>query len=416
MTHTDSQIWQEKPKAILPYLLCTTALILPFSIAASNVLLGLSLVTAIITGYWWQGAKSVFHRAKVFSIVLIAYFSLMIIGLLWSPDIARGMVIISKQWSWLLLPLVIVVLDNKIWRDRFLFFLSIGLGLHLLLCIGQSFGLPLPVEAPLGASSSSNPAGLIGHIGFGLIYGMWGAWLIQWGWQKQDNWRYLAWVIAGLAFIMIFMAKGRSGYLVAVAVLILMAWKLWLNRFHWRPLLSAAAVMLAIVTLIALGPAKERLQWTADSINAVYHGDFQHAEARWSLWYAAWEGWQQNPVLGVGTGGFPTTAQKIAESKPDLYFGGPYPAHPHQMYLLDLVRWGPAGLLLLIMFLWQWFRLGIRGDWSRENYSSLIALSAVGMAVHGISAPSLEEYYGSVYATLLLATGLTAISRDKENG
>jgi O-antigen ligase len=415
MPHSDSQTWRKKTEAFLPYLLCTTAFILPFSIAASNVLLGLSLVAAIITGCWWRGAKSVFHRAKAFSVVLLAYFALMLIGLLWSPDVARGAVIISKQWSWLLLPLLIITLDDRVWRDRFLLFLSIGLGLHLILCITQAFGVPLPIQAPAG-SSIDDPTGLIGRIGFGLLYGMWGAWLIQWGWLRRDNWRYLAWMTAGLAFIMIFMAQGRSGYLVAFAVLFLMGWKLWLNQLHWRRLLSAAAVMFVIVTVIALGPAKERLQWTADSINAVYHGDFQHAEARWSLWYAAWEGWQDNPILGVGTGGFPTTAQEIAASKPDLYFGGPSPAHPHQMYLLDLVRWGPAGLLLLIMLLWQWFRLGIRTDWSRENYSSLIALSAVGIAVHGISAPSLEEYHSSVYATLLLATGLAAINRDKENG
>jgi O-antigen ligase len=308
-----------------------------------------------------------------------------------------------------------VTLDDRIWRDRFLLLLSIGLGLHLILCIAQAYGVPLPVRAPIG-SSVDDPTGLIGHIGFGLLYGMWGAWLIQWGWQRRDNWRYLAWITAGLAFTLIFMAQGRSGYLVAVAVLILMAWKLWLNRLHWRFLLSAAAVMLAIITIVALGPARERFQWTADSINAVYHGDFQNAEARWSLWYAAWEGWQDNPILGVGTGGFPTTARKIAESKPDLHFGSPSPAHPHQMYLMDLARWGPVGLLLLIMLLWQWFRLSAHSDWNKEYYSSLIALSAVGMAVHGISAPSLEEYYGSVYATMFLATGLAAINGDKENG
>jgi O-antigen ligase len=398
----------------LPYILNLAAITLPFSIAATNILFGLCLLLAIIEGSFWQGVKSVFYKAKAFSYVWLAYFTLMLIGLLWSPDVTRGVVIISKQWSWLLLPLVIITLDNKIWRDRFLLSLSIGLGLHLLLCVAQAYGVPLPVQAP-GGSSVDDPTGLIGRIGFGLLYGMWGAWLIQWGWQRQDNWRHLAWITAGLAFIMIFMAQGRSGYLVAIAVLILMGWKLWLNRLHWRLLLSVTAVIFVIVTVVALGPAKERLQWTADSINAVYHGDFQHAEARWSLWYAAWEGWQQNPILGVGTGGFPSTADRIAVSKPDLFFGGPYPAHPHQMYLLDLVRWGPLGLLLLTMLLWQWFRLGIRTDWDRESYSSLIALSAVGMAIHGISAPSLEEYYGSVYATIFLAAGLSATNRDKEN-
>jgi len=413
MMPADSQTWRDKGDTLLPYLLCTTAVLLPFSIAVSNILLGLSLVIAIITGCWWRGLKSLFHKAKTFSLLWLAYFSLMLIGLLWSPDIARGAVIVSKQWSWLLLPLVMITLDNKLWRDRFLLFLSIGLGLHLLLCIGQAYGIPLP-QAPRG-TGSREATGLIGHIGFGLLYGMWGAWLIQWGWLREGRWRYFAWITAVVAFIMIFMAEGRSGYLVAFATLILMTWKLWLDRLHWRLLLSATAVMLIIVTVIVLGPAKERLQWTAESINAVYHGDFQNAEARWSLWYAAWRGWQESPILGVGTGGFPTVAQQIANSKPDLFFGGPSPAHPHQMYLLDLVRWGPVGLLLLIMFLWQWFRLGIHRDWSRENYSSLIALSAVGMAVHGISAPSLEEYYSSIYAALFLATGLAAMNKDSEN-
>lgn len=416
MPHSDSQTWRERGDILLPYLLCTTALILPFSIAVSNILLGAALVIGIATGSWWRGAKSVFQKAETFSIILIAYFSLMLIGLIWSPDVARGAVIISKQWSWLLLPLAMITLDSKMWRDRFLLFLSIGLGLHLLLCITQLFGVPLPVQAP-GGSSSDEPTGLIGRIGFGLLYGMWGAWLIQWGWQREDNWRYPAWGTAGLAFIMIFMAQGRSGYLVAFAVLILMAWRLWLNRLNWHLLLSAAtAVTVVIMTIIALGPGKERLQWTVESINAVYHGDFQHAEPRWSLWYAAWKGWQDNPLLGVGTGGFPSTAQQIAAAKPELYFGGPSPSHPHQMYLLDLVRWGPAGLLLLVMLLWQWFRMGIHREWRGEYYSSLIALSAVGMAVHGISAPSLEEYYSSIYATLFLATGLAAMDKDIKNG
>ncbi|MDT8375304.1 MAG: O-antigen ligase family protein [Mariprofundaceae bacterium] len=362
------------------------------------------------TGVWWRGVKSVFQKVPAFALILIAYLSLMPIGLLWSPDISRGIVIIGKQWSWLLLPLIIIVFEGKIWRDRLLIFLSIGLGLHLLLCIGQAYGVPLPVEAP-GGSSSDDPTGLIGRIGFGLPYGIWGAWLIQWGWQREDGWRYPAWITAALAFTVIFMAQGRSGYLVAVAVLILMAWKLWLGRLHWRLLLSAAAVITIIATLIALGPAKQRLQWTVESAHAVYHGDFQHAEARWSLWYAAWEGWKQNPLLGVGTGGFPSTADRITAAKPDLYFGGTSPAHPHQMYLLDLVRWGPAGLLLLLALLWQWFRLGKDSDWRCNYYDSLISLAALGVAVHGLSAPSLEEYHSSIFATIFLALGLAALKR-----
>ncbi len=416
--------WKERISSLLPYLVCTALFTLPFSIAFSNILLGLSLVLSILTGHWWRGIKAFFQKTPTFARILVLYLSLIPIGLLWSPDISRGMVILSKQWSWLLLPLMLAVFVEKRQQDRLLLSLSVGLGLHLLLCILQSFGIPLPVKAP-GGSGIEDPAGLIGHISFGLLYGIWGIWLIQWGWHRSDRWRHVAWAFAIIAVVMVFIVQGRSGYLVTISVLVLMAWKLWLNQLNWRLLLPAVGIFMAVLIVIALGPAKERVAWTLDSVHAIYQGDFEHAEARWSLWYTAWEGWKQNPVIGVGTGGYPSTAEKVLRSNPNLQFGNNLlppshpaysltPAHPHQMYLLALVRWGPAGLFLLLSLFWCWFRLGSGSNW-RENYTdSLISMMALGVAVHGISAPSLEEYHSSMYAVILLGLGLSAFRSGEQ--
>ncbi len=405
------QHWQQNLLVTLPHLISVALLLLPLSIAASNVLLGVTLLFAIVSGGWLNGAKLLFQKAPLFSKVLVAYLALIPVGLLWSPDVGRGLVVLTKQWSWLLLPVMLVAFREKEHRERLLLFLSIGLGLHLLLSIAQGLGIPLPVKPP-GGSSVGDPSGLIGHIGFGLLYGIWGTWLIQWGQQRHDKWRYLAWIVAAIAIAMVFIVQGRSGYLITIAVLVLMAWRLWLHQLNWWLLLSFGALFVAALVLLAVGPAKERLLWTIDSFEAIYHGDFRKAEPRWSLWYTAWEGWKQSPFIGVGTGGYPSTAEKIAKNNPDLYFTGHSlnPAHPHQMYLLDLVRWGPVGLLLLLTLLWQWFKLGKRSDW-RENYTdSLISMMALGLAVHGLSAPSLEEYHGSIYATICLGLGLAAMN------
>lgn len=407
------QRWQQVVSIALPYLICVALLVFPLSIAICNIILGFSLFLSITSGAWLKGLKSLFQASPLFSKILIAYLTLIPIGLLWSPDISRGLVILSKQWSWLLLPLILITAHEVRWRNRLLMFLSIGLGLHLLLSISQAFGIPLPVQAP-GGSGEGDPGGLIGHISFGFLYGIWGTWLIQWGLQRQNTWRYLAWALATMSIIMVFVVQGRSGYLVTIAVLALMAWKLCLHKMNWRLLLTATVMFAGVMIMIATGPARERLQWTTDSIQAIYSGDFSKAEARWSLWYAAWEGWKQNPLLGVGTGGFPSTADSITAAKPDLYFGGTSPAHPHQMYLLDLVRWGPVGLLMLLSLLWQWLKLGKDSDWRKNHTDSLITMAALGLAVHGLSAPSLEEYHSSVFATILLGLGLAALKARLE--
>ena len=420
----DSKSWRNRPDSLLPYLLCTALLALPLSIALCNIVLGVSLILALITGIWWRGIKELYETTPTFAKVLTLYLSLIPIGLLWTPDVDRGLVILSKQWSWLLLPLILIVFEQKVWRDRLLIFLSIGLGLHLLLSISQAFGIPLPVKAP-GGSGVGDPAGLIGHISFGLLYGVWTAWLIQWGLQRNDKWRYIAWVFSAISIVMVFMVQGRSGYLVTVAVLALMVWKLWLNRANWKTLVLTAIIFTCAIIMLALGPAKERTEWTINSIQALYYGDFKNAEARWSLWYTAWEGWKQHPFIGVGSGGYPSTAEKVLRSNTNLQFGNNLlppshpdysltPAHPHQMYLLDLVRWGPVGLLLLLTLLWQWFRLGSGSDWRENHTDSLISMMALALAVHGLSAPSLEEYHSSMYATILLGLGLAGIKPNQK--
>jgi O-antigen ligase len=111
----------------------------------------------------------------------------------------------------------------------------------------------------------------------------------------------------------------------------------------------------------------------------------------------------------VGSGGFRSHAAQLGQQRSDLLYGGPEPAHPHNMYLLALVRWGPAGLIALLVWLGVWIRTGWLEDWRASDAGILIGLPAIALAVHGLSAPSLEEHFPGVLAAILTGLGLSGM-------
>jgi O-antigen ligase len=199
---------------------------------------------------------------------------------------------------------------------------------------------------------------------------------------------------------------------VALALFVLLLWRLGFQSVSLKIRMSLSGILIGALVgawVFDVLPGKDRLIETIQSTQAFEQGDFQHAEVRWSIWYAAWEAWKQAPVLGVGTGGFPEAAHRIKQQHPALqYEGTDYPAHPHNMYLMDLVRWGPAGLLLILLLFWFWFHADRNRGW-QYRHGCLVNVSALALCIHGLTAPSLEEYYGSVYAAIYLAVGLAAL-------
>jgi len=396
-------------------LLCFAALVFPFSVAATNVALGVALGLGIISGQAWAGARLLWDRFRWLVVSLLVYFSLLVLGLAWSNDIRWGLHILGRQWFWLIVPLLVTALASEVWRNRFLAALSLGLALHLGFCLLQMYG-----HAPVTVRGSGilDATGHIGHIGFGFVYSIWAGWLLHWGWERSGLIRWLAWALSLWAWVMIFAAQGRSGYLVALAVMAVILWKHLLGGHGWQSASLALVLFLAVIASMIVGPGKERVQSTLHSLQAFHQGHIGDAEARWSLWIGAVEAWKSRPALGVGTGGFPKAAATARQQRPELHYAsnpGEVVAHPHNMYLLALARWSVWGVAALCMLLFIWIRIGWRLDWNRLQAGPLITLSGISLVVHGLSAPSLEEHFSGVLAALLLGLGLAELSAGGSN-
>lgn len=393
-------------------LLCFAAFAFPFSVAAANVGFGIALALGIVSGLWWQGAQLCWNNFRQLTIAFCAYFTLLLLGLFWSHDLGWGMHILGRHWFWLLIPVLVASLTEEQWRKYLLVSLSAGLALHLMFCVLQSFGY---VHVTTDGSNADNATGHIGHIGFGFVYGIWASWLLYLGLLWRGKQRLIAWALAAWSYVMVLSAQGRSGYLIAMVLMLSIGFRWVLDVRNWRIAQIFIGIFILMLLVIALGPGKERLHGTWLAFTQAEHETLDQldssdnavlaTQSRFDMWMASLDIYLDNPVFGVGTGGLPRAAAELkAEGRSVSQFVF---AHPHNQYLLVLVRWGPLGFMLFSILLLFWMREGWCLDWQKCSAAPLIFLPALALAVHALSSSSLEEHFSAILAALLLGAGLS---------
>jgi len=397
---------------VMNVFLCLAAIAFPFSVAVTNVGLGVVLVLGVVSGQWWQGVKLCWRNYRDLTVVLMIYLCLVVLGLLWSSNLHWGLHIIGRHWFWLLIPVLMITLAQDKWRNYFMLALSTGLTVHLVYCVLQYMGYVTLTS--VGGSGADNATGHIGHIGFGFVYGVWAAWLLFMGLRAQTRgWMFVCWGLAGWSYIMIFMARGRSGYVIAFVLAMAVFIKWYAERIGWKKMLLM--IMLAFtlcVTVLALGPASERLEGTWLALT----GDKQHVDSAWEnngraalnerfqMWKTTLDVYQQHALVGVGTGGLPDAVAMLSDE--DKTSSLPF-VHPHNQYLLVLARWGPVGVLLLMLLFFYWMKQGWKADWSASIAPPLLFLPPLALAIHGLSSSAIEEHFSAVLAVMLLGVGLS---------
>jgi len=420
--------WQDYcARPVLP-LLIIAALLFPFSVAISNLALGLVLFFGLISGLFWQGVRICYTCFRNLSLSFGIYFLLMIAGLTWSLDVSWGLHVLGRQWFWLLIPVLVAALAEVRYYRFFLLAISVGLTAHLIVCVLQMFSW---LSIATDGSSARDATGYIGHVGFGMVYGVWAAWLLCVGLRCSGYRRWAIWSLAGWAYMMIFAAQGRSGYIVAAVLAIAVLFTCYRGRSVWRPLAIASCFITLIAVVLALGPGNERLQGTWQALSGQQQqqldqaGDFasKATQYRWYMWQTAVQVWQDYPLAGVGTGGFPAAIEQMTAAgrvdtgqyriDPEVGAGL---AHPHNQYLLDLARWGPVGLLCLLVLLYFWVRQGWIKPWRHAAGAPLIGLSGLSLVVYGIFEPGMEEHFSAIFAALMLAAGLARMHADGLTG
>jgi O-antigen ligase len=216
---------------------------------------------------------------------------------------------------------------------------------------------------------------------------------------------------------MVFLAQGRGGYIVALSLMMIVIFERFRGHHWWRPLALILSTCAVIAVIFTMGPAKERWMQEWSSFSQIEHIELKSSdtsaplsstEQRVQMFKTSIEIWQAYPLLGTGTGGVPQAVAQLGAFESGVervQF-----VHPHNQYILNLVRLGIPGLLLLLLVFYFWLRQGLKYNWDDSTPCSLIALAGAGLIIHGLFAPSMEEHFSGILAALLLGAGLSAQS------
>jgi len=401
--------------------LLSALLIYPFSIAGSNFFFAIMLITCLthfsIFKYGWHVCWSTY---KPITIGILLFIAFTFLGSLWSEYTELALHKMGKQLNWLIIPIIIALVHFKPQlRIQAFVFISLGLFLHLILCSLQFFGL---VTINGQGSNLHDATGLVGHLSFGFIYGIWAGALIVAAKSLPRKWAWLCYGLALYAVITVFLAQGRSGYITTLACLSLIIFKVLFPQ-QWKLKLLILSIVLIFLSLFVAthAPTKHKLQKTVTGVSSFFHGNWQTVDLRIKLWIVAIEVWQENPWFGVGTADYQPASFALLQKPEFAYlaqgqntsiqekaFG-----HPHNEFLFELARWGPLGLLALLYLCWHWLSTGWKKDWQHDTMNAyLLTASALSVILHGMTEPSLNKQLETVFALIVLGFAMSKKSND----
>ena len=131
------------------------------------------------------------------------------------------------------------------------------------------------------------------------------------------------------------------------------------NLFKEFDVFKISLVYVLLLGMTFLSPVvRQRVSFSIDQLEHHLAGDPDRAwgkeytehQDRFYMWYGAVDIFLENPLFGVGTGGYATVLKK--RGKPEW----PFIAHPHNNFLHMAVSYGVIGLFALCWFFWEIIR------------------------------------------------------------
>jgi O-antigen ligase len=308
--------------------------------------------------------------------------------------------------------LIVIVLMVLVIRDRREAMYALGafvLAQTFLLASSWMLFLHLPVPWATSNMALTEYAVFSSYLDQGIMSAVFAAicWHLR-GLAPGRFGRHLAVLVAVAAlFNVFFVLSGRSGHVVAIALLSLAI--MWELPKRYRAAIVLLPFLLALVLFFSSTKVQERLTQVKTEVQS-YSTQVQPTTSsglRLSLWRRAIEMIKQHPFAGTGVGSWITESKRLQhEQNPDRTADG-Y-GNPHQEYLLWGVQLGIPGILMFFALLLSVLRdsAGMEKPYARATQSALLALAVACLFNASIYDALIGDFF-CVSIGLLLALGLS---------
>lgn len=282
---------------------------------------------------------------------LLVFIAIHWAGLLYTNDFQAGLKYASKTHYWLFAFAISSISfhrhPSKVLLYSFLAGLSLAAAIHIAIYTGL-----IPAQERYSASFI-NPITYILFLTFGIL-------LLSFYFGKAVGLRarilYGAGIALYLASISLFAgAPGRTALLALLISIPLIIYNL-LGQKSFSKIFAVAIVTMAALFFTPV--VKSSLNDAAAQIDSYYSGSPDTSMGlRLHMWNGAFKIFMDNPVIGIGTGGYQKAMKEHANAAldPALTFN-----QPHNSFLYMAVSFGAIGVLSLCWLLFQFIRAGFR--------------------------------------------------------
>lgn len=336
---------------------------------------------------------------------LLVFAALHWAGLLYTNDFQTGLKYASRTHYWLFAFAIASIPfyrhSPKALLDSFLAGLSLAAAIHIAIYTGA-----IPAQEKY-AASFINPITYILLLTFGIL-------LLSFYFGKAKDQRarilYGAGILLYLASISLFAgAPGRTALLALLISVPLIIYNLLGQRSFAK--ISAIAI-LTMAALFFTPVVQSALNDAAAQIDSYYSGSPDTSMGlRLHMWNGAARIFMDNPVIGIGTGGYELAMKEHADPAldPALIF-----SQPHNSFLYMAVSFGVVGVFSLLWLFFQFIRAGLRHMKHPAGFS-ILAFGLVVAVASLTDTQIIQVHTGMLFAMLTgLQTALKPTNGEAE--
>ena len=333
------------------FLLIALAFLIPLTVFGANLIVVLICLIWIISGNYRTKIQMIMSNKLMIASVL--FFSLHVIGLLWTEDLNWGFHIVHKMWYFIGLFPILFTVVKKEYIDYYLnaFLLSI------LITEIFSFLIWFQVIEPFGNASLYNPTPFMTHISFNPILAF-AIYIVSHKVLFDESPIYTKLFLSFFTLAMsinMFITGGRAGQVMFFAVLAILIF-----QFFSKQKFKAIFVVILFTTSVFFGAYNtsnifhKRVNDVVSNIQVYESNKKTSVGIRIAYALNSWEVILKNPIIGVGTGDFPKEYKLVNQKNtPQL----PNATNPHNMYILIFMQLGLIGLISFLMIFYYQIKL-----------------------------------------------------------
>lgn len=374
------------------------------SLAKLSLLLG---TLALMAGRWLRPEAHAVRLAGMASPTILLALTLVATSALWSTaSMTEALTAITKHGKLILIPAILCLLRSR--REARIALACFVIGQMLLLASTWLMYLGVPIPWSLSKEAGRSYAVFSSYLDQSIMTAVLAA--LCWHMRAYAPTPYrtpLALAASFLALVCVFFIfQGRTGYLVAIALIALTLLWAMPRRFH------IGAMILPLVLLVGLAAGSNNVRDGMNEIGSSIEsfsksGDISTSSGiRLNLWRRSMQSIAQAPWHGTGAGSWSTEFNRQEALHAPQGFVE-ITGNPHQEYLLWGVELGLPGIVLLCAVMLAIYRDSLQLEQpARRGLQSVLAALALASLFNCALYDALIGDFFCIALALLLAFGV----------